>query len=129
MSKKRRKFADDGWAVWVDGDDTSTVYINDWVNPKGKSYVDMAVRIRGVKTSKSLHVYVPFAVTPEEIEELYKIEPIDAIIKDNTIIPGNIGKTINLELSYKEMKKIGYFEESLIKYEIVLWRTVSSGVT
>lgn len=55
----------------------------------------------------------------KEIEESYKIEPIDAIIKDNTIIPGNIGKTINLELSYKEMKKIGYFEESLIKYETI----------
>ena len=36
MPKKQRKFADDGWAVWIDGDDTSTVYINDWINPKGK---------------------------------------------------------------------------------------------
>ena len=48
MPKKQRKFADDGWAVWIDGDDTSTVYINDWLNPKGKSYIDIAVRIRGV---------------------------------------------------------------------------------
>ena len=29
MAKRQKKFADDGWAVWVDGDDTSTVYIND----------------------------------------------------------------------------------------------------
>ena len=36
MSKKQRKFADDGWAVWLEGNDTSTVYINDWVNPEGK---------------------------------------------------------------------------------------------
>ena len=70
MSKKRRTFADDGWAVWVDGDDTSTVYINDWVNPKGRSYVDFAIRIRGVKSSKSLHVYVPFAVSFDEIEDI-----------------------------------------------------------
>lgn len=70
MSKKRRKFADDGWAVWIDGDDTSTVYINDWINPKGKSYVDLAIRIRGIKTNKFLHVYVPFAVLPEEIEDV-----------------------------------------------------------
>ena len=62
MSKKERKFADDGWAVWIDGEDTSTVYINDWLNPKGKSYVDFAVRVRGVKSSKALFVYVPFAV-------------------------------------------------------------------
>ncbi len=70
MPKKQRKFADDGWAVWVDGDDNSTVYINDWLNPKGKSYVDMAVRIRGVKAGKSLHVYIPFAVSCDEIEDL-----------------------------------------------------------
>ena len=70
MAKKQRKFADDGWAVWVDGDDTSTVYINDWLNPKGKSYVDLAIRIRGVKISKSMHVYVPFVVAKDEIEDV-----------------------------------------------------------
>lgn len=70
MPKKRRKFADDGWAVWIDGDDCSTVYINDWLNPKGKSYVDMAVRIRGVKSGKRLSVYVPFPVSREEIEDI-----------------------------------------------------------
>ncbi len=70
MPKKQRKFADDGWAVWVDGDDTSTVYINDWLNPKGKSYVDIAIRIRGIKTGKALHVYVPFTVSPDEIEDV-----------------------------------------------------------
>ena len=70
MPKKHRKFADDGWAVWVDGDDISTVYINNWLNPKGKSYVDIAIRIRGVKASKSLNVYIPFAVSPGEIEDV-----------------------------------------------------------
>ena len=70
MPKKHRKFADDGWAVWVDGDDVSTVYINDWLNPKGKSYVDMAIRIRGVRTAKTLSVYVPFSVSENEIEDV-----------------------------------------------------------
>ena len=70
MPKKRKKFADDGWAVWIDGDDTSTIYINDWLNPKGKSYVDMAIRIRSIKVSKFLHVYVPFSVSAEEIEDV-----------------------------------------------------------
>ena len=32
MSKKQKKFADDGWAIWIDGDDTSTVYINHWMS-------------------------------------------------------------------------------------------------
>ena len=70
MSKKQKKFADDGWAIWVDGDDVSTVYINDWLNPKGKSYVDLAIRIRGVKSSKLLHIYVPFAISADEIEDV-----------------------------------------------------------
>ena len=70
MAKKQRKFADDGWAVWVEGDDTSTVYLNDWLNPKGKSYMDLAIRVRGVKASKSLSVYAPFPLTREEIEDV-----------------------------------------------------------
>ncbi len=70
MPKKQKKFADDGWAVWVDGEDTSTVYINDWLNPKGKSYVDIAIRVRGVKSSRALNVYVPFAVCKDEIEDV-----------------------------------------------------------
>ena len=70
MPKKHRKFADDGWAVWIDGDDTSTVYINNWLNPKGKSYVDMAIRVRGIKATKALNVYIPFVVSPDEIEDV-----------------------------------------------------------
>ena len=70
MAKKQKKFADDGWAVWIDGDDTSTVYINNWLNPKGKSYVDMAIRIRGIKDSRSLNVYVPFTISRDEIEDV-----------------------------------------------------------
>ena len=70
MPKKHKKFADDGWAVWIDGEDTSTIHINDWLNPKGKSYVDIAIHIRGIKSSKSLNVYVPFSVLHEEIEDV-----------------------------------------------------------
>ena len=70
MAKKQRNFADDGWAVWIDGEDTSTVYLNDWLNPKGKSYIDIAVRIRGIKVSRALYVYVPFLVSKNEIEDV-----------------------------------------------------------
>ena len=70
MAKKQRKFADDGWAVWIDGDDVSSVYFNDWLNPKGKSYVDVAIHIRGVKESKCLHVYTPFVVVKEDVEDV-----------------------------------------------------------
>ena len=80
MAKKQRKFADDGWAIWVDGDDTSTVYLNDWLNPKGKSYVDIAIRIRGVQSSTALHTYIPFVVSREEIED------VSLLFKDTRIL-------------------------------------------
>ena len=80
MAKKQRKFADDGWAVWIDGDDTSTVYINDWLNPKGKSYIDIGVRIRGIKCSKALHIYVPFNISKDEIED------VSLLFKDTKIL-------------------------------------------
>ena len=67
MASKNKRFADDAWAVWVNGDDNSTVYMNDWLTPTGDSYVDFAVRIRGVKSSALLNVYVPFCVTKDEI--------------------------------------------------------------
>ena len=70
MPKRQRKFADDSWAVWIGGDDTTTVYINDQINPKGKNYVDLAIRIRSVKAGTSLNVYVPFELTSDEIEDV-----------------------------------------------------------
>lgn len=52
-----------------------------------------------------------------EIEDNYKIEPINATIKDDTIIPGKTGKYLDVDSSYKQMKKIGYFKESLLVYK------------
>ena len=85
MSKKHRKFADDGWAVWIDGDDTSTIYINHWLNPKGNSYVDVAIRIRNVKVSKRLQLYVPFAVSPSELED------VSLLFQDRKILQATFG--------------------------------------
>ena len=70
MPKKQRKFADDGWAVWIDGDDVSTIHINDWLNPMGKSFVDIAIHTRGIRVCRSLNVFVPFSVSREEIEDV-----------------------------------------------------------
>ena len=82
MAVKKRKFVDDGWAIWIDGEDVSTVYMNDWLNPKGKSYVDLAIRIRGIKESKNLNVYIPFNVLQNEIED------ISLQFKDKKVIQG-----------------------------------------
>ena len=96
MPKKQRKFADDGWAIWVDGDDVSTVYINDWLNPKGKSFVDLAVRIRGVMASKSLNVYVPFEVKKEEIED------VSLLFNDTNILQATFSSSCIIEYKKNE---------------------------
>ena len=70
MSKKNKLFADDGWAMWVDGDDVSTIFLNSWLNPRGKSYMDVAIHIRGIKDTTSLSMYFPFALDKNEIEDV-----------------------------------------------------------
>ena len=70
MGSKKRKFADDGWALWIEGDDRSTMYLNEWINPKGRSYVDMSVRVYGAKETKTVNFFVPFQVEINEIADL-----------------------------------------------------------
>ena len=70
MSAKGKKFTDDGWALWVDGDDTSTVYFHDWMNPRGKNYIDVSIKIVGIKETIGLSLYVPFKIAKEEIEDI-----------------------------------------------------------
>ena len=55
----------------------------------------------------------------KEEENNLNINPINAIIENDTIIPGNTGKGIDIEASYKAMKKIGYYDQSLITYQKV----------
>ena len=120
MPKKQRKFADDGWAVWVDGDDTSTVYINDWLNPKGKSYVDIAIRIRGIKLSKRLCVYVPFSVSIAEIEDVSllfnDVKILQAIFSATCIIDYKKNKHTS-EIAYNG-KTVDIVHLSTLNYEI-----------
>ena len=62
MSSKIRHFADDGWAVWIDGDEKSTVYFNEWVNPSGRNYVDVGIRMYGARKAGEVNVYIPFEI-------------------------------------------------------------------
>ena len=70
MSIKGKKFTDDGWAIWIDGDDTSTIYFHDWMSPKGKSYIDVSIKIIGIKETNNLFLYVPFNVASDELEDI-----------------------------------------------------------
>lgn len=52
-----------------------------------------------------------------EKSENKKIEPINATIIDNTIIPGKYGKEVDIEESYKKMKRINEYNENMIVYK------------
>lgn len=47
----------------------------------------------------------------------YKENAIDPIIKDDTIIPGINGIQVDVNKSYQEMRKIGYFDDKLLVYQ------------
>lgn len=51
------------------------------------------------------------------LKDNYEVLPVDARIKDNTIIPGVSGKTIDIEKSYNNMRSSGIFREDKIIYK------------
>ena len=55
----------------------------------------------------------------KNMEDLHRIDAIDANVVANTIIPGLNGKSINLDKSYKEMKNIGVVNNNMIVYDTI----------
>lgn len=47
----------------------------------------------------------------------YNSDSIDAIIDENTIIPGICAKEVNINKSYKNMKQNGYYDDKLYVYD------------
>lgn len=50
-------------------------------------------------------------------ESNHKVDPINATISDNTIVPGVNGKVIDYDKSYQKMKKYGKYNESLTVFK------------
>lgn len=50
----------------------------------------------------------------DKVKVKYEVKPIDAIIDNDTIIPGVKGRIIDKNITYSKMKKYGAFNESLI---------------
>ena len=55
-----------------------------------------------------------------ENSESLKVEPINAVIKEDEIITGLNGKEVNIDKSYQNMKKVNKYLESMIVYDEVL---------
>lgn len=67
-----------------------------------------------VKEVDSLMIFI------KEKSEEKKVDAIPAKIEENTIIPGMYGLKVDIEESYKKMKRVGSYEESLLVYKKVL---------
>ena len=136
MGSKKRKFADDGWALWIDGDDRSTIYLNEWINPKGKSYVDISVRVYGAKVAKAVNLFVPFVIDENEITDLsYMLadsSALRALFNTNGMVDSEKTKytselrydnrtvsLINLTYEFTAVKKVSYGTVITVDFEFV----------
>ncbi len=61
----------------------------------------------------------PLMVEITKQKDKYKVEPTEAIITENTVIPGIEGKEIDVNKSYEKMKTEGVFREQSIIYNKV----------
>lgn len=64
-----------------------------------------------VKESDSILVEI------KNVSEKHYRESVDAIISDNTIIPGIYGTAVDVDKSYENMKRVGIYQESLLVYK------------
>ena len=136
MGSKKRRFADDGWALWIDGDDRSTIYLNEWINPKGRSYVDISVRVYGAKETKAVNFFVPFAIEKNEITYLsYMLadsSALRALFNTNGKVDSEKTKytselrydnrtvsLINLTDEFTEVKKVSYGTIITVDFEFI----------
>lgn len=127
LSKKNKFFADDGWAFWVDGDDTSTIYLNSWLNPKGKSYMDVSIHIRGIKETKSLNMYFPFSVDKSEIEDVslnFKDENLSRAIFSSMCVVDYKKNNVTSEIAYNG-KTVDIVHVSAVDFSL---KSVSKGI-
>ena len=53
------------------------------------------------------------------IKDMVRVNPIDAVVTSDTVIPGVNGRDINIDKSYKAMKNTGIFNEKDIVYDVV----------
>ena len=136
MGSKKRRFADDGWALWIDGDDRSTIYLNEWINPRGRSYVDLSVRVYGAKKAKVVNFFVPFEVEKDEITDLSYMLADSSVLRALFNTNGKVDseKTqytselrydnrtvslINLTDEYTEVKKVSYGTVITVDFEFI----------
>jgi len=59
----------------------------------------------------------PLKIEIEEVANFYKINANEAIVTGDTIIPGNNGRVVNIDKSYKKMRKNNIFNNNMLVYD------------
>ena len=59
----------------------------------------------------------PLMIKIESLKEEYEVKPVNAMLDQDTIIPGINGRQIDVLKSYEEMKSSGIFREELLVYK------------
>lgn len=58
----------------------------------------------------------PLMMEIHDVKNVYEVIPVNAIINDNTIIPGIKGRVVDVEESYNNMKISGIFREDALHF-------------
>ena len=66
------------------------------------------------KIAKFMRQKDPLYVSIETMKDDYKEDYVNAVIEDDYIIPGLMGKEIDVEKSFQKMQNYGYFTENSI---------------
>ena len=72
------------------------------------------------KTVNVIKEYDDIMISIKSENKNYRIDAVDAIIKDNTIIPGLKGREIDENKSYSKMKRYGSYNSSLLEYNEII---------
>ena len=62
----------------------------------------------------------PLMVKLNDIKKDYEVLPVNAIIDNDTIVPGKKGLEVDIDKSYEEMKLGGIFREESLIYKDIL---------
>lgn len=55
-----------------------------------------------------------------KVSSEYEVEAVDAVLKNNNIIPGISGTRLDIDASYSNMKRLGEFNSGLLEFEEVV---------
>lgn len=61
----------------------------------------------------------PLKIQITNVKDSLKLSVNEAIVTSDTIIPGTNGREVNIDKSYKQMKKSDIFNINLIKYDVI----------